>query len=254
MKKIFLAISILFTISAWSQKEGEVVYTTKVNLHAMIPDDSENAEMIKSMMPEFQETKSTLLFTDTETFYGNGGETIEKESESLDDEGNGLQVKISMEEPEEKIYTDVEKGLVVEQRELMDKTFLIKDTIDQTAWKITGEQKEVSGLSCMKATMTDEDGELIEAWFTPQIPVSSGPAGFGGLPGLIVYISMNDGNITLTATNIIPREIKKGEIVAPKKGKTVTREKFAKLEQKKMEQMQKQYSGQDGNVIMITNE
>jgi hypothetical protein len=64
---------------------------------------------------------------------------------------------------------------------------------------------------------------------------------------------MDDGNVTMTATQIIPREIEKGEIEAPKKGKVVTREKYLELEQKKMEQMKKQYGGDgDGNIIMIT--
>ena len=33
------------------------------------------------------------------------------------------------------------------------------------------------------------------AWFTPEIPVSTGPAMYGGLPGLILEIS--DGNRTM---------------------------------------------------------
>ncbi|MBN4072867.1 GLPGLI family protein [Crocinitomix catalasitica] len=252
MKNILLALSISVAAIAVAQAEGEVTYTTKIDLHASLPE-GENAEMLKSMIPQFSETKSTLLFTSTESLYQSGVGTSETEEEALNDDEQNVTFRLSFDQADEKIYTDVENGLVVEQREMMDKVFLIKDTINPAKWKMTSETKAVSGLTCMKATMESDDG-TIEAWFTPQIPVSSGPAGFGGLPGLIVHLSMNDGNFTISATSIIPREIGKDEIIAPKKGKVVTREKFAELEKKKMEQMQKQYSGSgDGNVIMITN-
>lgn len=228
---------------------------TKIDMHKNLPDD-ENGKMIKSMIPQYQEMTSTLFFNESESLFRTGEGTGETHDESnLDEEGNGVQVTIKMDTPDEKIYTDVKKGIVVEQRELMDKTFLIKDTIDPGEWRVTGESKMVSGLNCMKAVMDSENGP-IEAWFTSQVPVSTGPGGFGGLPGLIVHLSMEDGGIQVTATNIIGRELKKDEITAPTQGKTISRKKFAKLEQKKMEQMRKQYGGGDGegNVIIMTTE
>ena len=252
MKTILLTFSAFLTVISMAQTEGEVKYTTKIDMHAQLPE-GENTEMLKSMLPQYQEEKSTLLFTTEETLYKSGGTDESVEKQETDDDDNQVQIKIEMSSPEEKIYTDVENGLVVQQRDLMDKIFLIKDTIDPAEWKITGETKMVSGLSCQKATLESEENGVIEAWFTTQIPVSSGPAGLGGLPGLIVYVSMDEGNVTMTATQIIPREIEKGEIEAPKKGKVVTREKYLELEQKKMEQMKKQYGGDgDGNIIMIT--
>ncbi|AZQ65644.1 GLPGLI family protein (plasmid) [Flammeovirga pectinis] len=58
-------------------------------------------------------------------------------------------------------------------------------------WTITNNTKNINGFYCIQATTTYGFYE-IEAWFTPEIPVSDGPYLFAGLPGLI--ISLNDQN------------------------------------------------------------
>jgi len=60
-------------------------------------------------------------------------------------------------------------------------------------WEISKEKKEVSGYSCQKA-ITDYGGRKYTAWFASEIPVSSGPYKFGGLPGLIIEISDTDND------------------------------------------------------------
>ncbi len=250
MKNAILFVSCIGSLGAVTQSEGEISFVTKVDMHAQLPDD-EQGKMLRNMIPQYQEMSSTLLFNATQALFLSGnGDTSHKE-EKLDDSGNSFQIEIKMDTPQENIYTNVAEGLVVEQKQLMDKIFLIRDTIDPAAWKITGESKLVSGLMCNKATMDGPDGK-IEAWYTAQIPVSSGPSGFGGLPGMIVHISMDEGKILITADKIVARELKKGEMLIPDKGKDISREKYAELERKKMEQMEKQYStGGEGTVIII---
>ncbi len=249
MRLGIIITSLLFTGLAFAQNHGEVKYTTKINMHAELPDD-ENSEMIKQMIPEFQEMQNVLLYTDTESFYSN--ESNDDTEEVIEEEGGNMQIKIEMGAPEEKIYTDIANGIIVEQRDLMGKAFLIKDTLKATDWRVTDEQQVHSGLVCQKAELITERDTII-AWFTSEIPVSTGPAGFAGLPGLIVHVSMNGGNFQITATNINKREIGKKEIKVPTKGKEITAEEFEELERKKMQELQEQYGGGEGGVIMITN-
>ncbi|MFA7449135.1 MAG: GLPGLI family protein [Weeksellaceae bacterium] len=54
-------------------------------------------------------------------------------------------------------------------------------------WKIENEQKAYMDFTVQKATTRFKGREYI-AWFAPQIPISSGPYKFKGLPGLIVEI------------------------------------------------------------------
>ncbi|MFT5819955.1 MAG: GLPGLI family protein [Crocinitomix sp.] len=248
MKIGIILINLLFTGLAFAQNHGEVKYTTKINLHAELPDD-ENSEMIKQMIPEFQEMNNVLLFTDAESFYTNVSD--EKADEIIEEGDGNMQIKIEMDAPEEKVYTDIANGIIVEQRDLMGKIFLIRDTLKSSDWRVTDEQQMHSGLVCQKAELITEQ-DTVTAWFTSAIPVSTGPAGFAGLPGLIVHISMNHGNFQITATDIDKREIGKKEIKAPTKGKEITAEEFEQLERKKMQEMQEQYGG-EGGVIMITN-
>lgn len=234
-----------------AQNQGEVQYTTKFNLHASLPDN-ENSEMIKKMIPEFETSKNVLLFTETQSLY----KSIESETEDegIEDEEGDVHIKIEMDNPETSVYTNIKKGIVIEQKDLMGKLFLITDTLEQSDWKITGEEKNVSGFMCQRAELITEEDTIV-VWYAPQLAISTGPAGFGGLPGLIVSVSMDNGNFTIIASKIIKREIGKKEIKAPTKGKAITNEEFRKLEEEKMKQMQEQYGGDgEGVNVIIINE
>ena len=54
----------------------------------------------------------------------------------------------------------------------------------------------------------------IEAWFTPQIPVATGPAKHSGLPGLILEVS--DERTTMLCTKIVMNPKDKLKIKMPK--------------------------------------
>ena len=62
------------------------------------------------------------------------------------------------------------------------------------------EQKVIKGYPCMKAVKSDSL-YTIEVWFTSKIPVSSGPKGLYGLPGLILeakFIKKTDKKVKTT--------------------------------------------------------
>lgn len=254
-------------VQSFAQLSGEVSYTTTINMHKGLPDD-ERGKRMKEWLPETTEFQNLLLFTSEETVYKNIHEE-EEETPDLDaaadgDGGRGAQWRSRMLKrmapPNDIVYTDVLNGLVTQKKEFMDKVFLIKDTIEMSSWKLTGEMKEVGGMNCMKAEYivpekTEPDTmenmgfrrqfevEQAFAWFSPEIAVASGPAGFGGLPGLIVHLNINDGGMTISMNSIVMREIEKGEIEAPTKGKEVTMEEFEEIKRKKMEQQRANYSG-----------
>jgi GLPGLI family protein len=65
-------------------------------------------------------------------------------------------------------------------------------------WTLLNETKMIDGYTCYKATSpsinsknnsrnTDPKFNII-AWYAPEIPVSYGPVGYGGLPGLILEL------------------------------------------------------------------
>ena len=74
----------------------------------------------------------------------------------------------------------------------------------------------------------------IEAWYTVQIPVRHGPLEYWGLPGLILEVSAD--NTTMLCSKIVlnPEEIV--EIIAPDKGKEITKSEYQKTITAKMKE------------------
>ena len=54
-------------------------------------------------------------------------------------------------------------------------------------WTLGSEKQTVCGYQCQRATCHWRGRDFV-AWFTPQIPLKSGPWKFGGLPGLIMKV------------------------------------------------------------------
>ncbi len=85
---------------------------------------------------------------------------------------------------------------------------------------------------------------LVTAWFTPQIPVKTGPGEYGGLPGLI--LEMNIDRTTVLCSKIVLNPEETEAIKAPDKGKEVTREEYNKIVKEKTEEMRENWRGGGG--------
>jgi GLPGLI family protein len=135
------------------------------------------------------------------------------------------------------LYRDYSSKMFVNRVELFGKFFLIKDTLPTSKWVMTAESKQIGAYTCYKATITREVPQRvfgfgrqsensdenkpemkkinIEAWFTPQIPIATGPAKHNGLPGLILEVS--EENTTILCTKIVMNPKEKLKIKVPKK-------------------------------------
>jgi hypothetical protein len=133
-------------------------------------------------------------------------------------------------------HTTLADGHVAETREFMGRKFRIETERPAYAWKLSGEQADFLGYVVQKATAV-QDSTTIEAWFTPQIPVMGGPGPYGGLPGMILVVSVNDGETQYTATEVALREIADGVIVPPSEGEVVTPDRYEQIVEEKLEEM-----------------
>jgi GLPGLI family protein len=79
------------------------------------------------------------------------------------------------------------------------------------------------------------DMTAVEAWYTIQIPVSHGPGEFYGLPGLILEVSA--GNTIMLCSKIVMNPEEKIEIVAPDRGKEITKNEYQATVKMKMTEM-----------------
>jgi GLPGLI family protein len=96
------------------------------------------------------------------------------------------------------------------------------------------------------------DTSNIVAWFTTDIPVSSGPADYQGqLPGLILEVDVNNGRIVFKALEI-KAKADMAAIKEPKGQKKLTPSEFNKEREKMLDEMSRNNTG-SGRTIRITN-
>ena len=133
-------------------------------------------------------------------------------------------------------YVDYGEGKMVEGRRFLNRTFRVTRERPTYEWRIGTEQAQHLGYTVMRAT-AEYDSTRVEAWFTPQIPVPGGPASYGGLPGMILVVSLNDGQTQYQATEVALQELEAGLIVPPEEGDEVSYEEFEQLVKERIEEM-----------------
>ena len=79
----------------------------------------------------------------------------------------------------------------------------------------------------------------IIAWFTPQIPVSTGPHKHGGLPGLILEV--NTDKTTILCTKVVMNPKDKIKIKEPKKGTEVALDEYEQIRKDKIAEMREMF-------------
>jgi GLPGLI family protein len=235
----------LVTTSAVAQ-QGKVIYEETVKLEIELPP--EMADM-KDKIPSSQSTMKQLLFNEQASLLT--GVVQEKKNENHVMKGDGLVFKMQMQGAENETYTNFEDETAVEKIDFMGRTFLVEGSEEPIAWKMTTERSEFLGYLCMKATAM-RDSTTLEAWFTPEIPVPAGPDSYGGLPGLVLVLNIDDGQRTFVAKELSLEELPEGAIAAPKKGKRVTREEYDKIVEDKMKEMGAERAGRGGNTFHVT--
>ncbi|GGC84825.1 GLPGLI family protein [Flavobacterium lutivivi] len=181
-------------------------------------------------------------------------------------------------------FKNIKEKKYTVDKEFMGKEFLVKDSLKIYNWQMTGETRQIGGYNCFKAIAivptsasdfrnfrmkkTDEEKKeevkaedkekktnfmdgfeipkeiTITAWYTPEIPVSQGPEGYWGLPGLILEI--NDGKTTILCSKIVLNPKDKVEIKAPTNGKEISQKEYDETVMKKMEELREMGAGQGG--------
>lgn len=101
------------------------------------------------------------------------------------------------------LVRDHKSQKATDAREFLGKKYVIKDKVPKYKWKILNDIKEIEGYLCMKAETKDPiKGQTIHAWFTDGINFFGGPEGFSGLPGMILELVVNDGDVVITAISV----------------------------------------------------
>lgn len=258
-----LAAFILAWATQGQEFQGVATYKSHRKVDLTIDDKSQNPELEKQLHEQLRQQfqqEYTLTFNKNESLYKKN-EKLEKPNPMA----GGVVVRIS--DGSDLVYKNIKENRFTNKTEMFGKLFLIKDSLKNRNWQLGTETKNIGEYTCFKATFTEEytvqtfstdnasesvtKERTTTAWYTPQIPVSNGPADFYGLPGLILEI--NDGELTLICSKIVLNPSEKVEIEEPSKGKEISQEEFDKIREKKTQEMMDNFQSRnsDGNRIII---
>ncbi|MES2287506.1 MAG: DUF4412 domain-containing protein [Bacteroidota bacterium] len=125
---------------------------------------------------------------------------------------------------------------IVSLMDIMGKKYLIRmsepdikkeeDSAPEITIKYTEETKMIAGYKCKKAEITAKKGKgnVIEVYYTDEIPTNDVKPVYKGLKGFPMEYSINQGgmDMKLTAKNVSKEKIPDSKFEIPKEGYTVT--------------------------------
>ena len=220
-----------------SGTNGEALKKYRATLAGMPPDLREHFEEYPGI--DLQSKDFELKFNLTESTW--------KELESLSKSGGFNITGTTYKNTAEKRY--------LREQEISTKPFLISDDLAPLKWKLTKESKKIGDYTAYKATLEqpvkkqqDNDGIIIyaqaktlqvEAWYTPDIPVPTGPEEYWGLPGLI--LQFDNGTKTYLCTKVVLNPEKGVRIKKPRRGKKINEKQLEEEYIKEAERINRQH-------------
>jgi len=254
MKKLLTLLFLLLPAAA-SAQQGVILFDRQVQYGFEVPETVKENPALKEMleaMPAAHYSSLLVLFNESASLMTPAPKP-EEEGAPVSDRAVGLATRMKMgssnradQEVLLEAYVRYEDGMMAETRDFMTKKFLLTGTRPAFEWKLTGEQSEFLGYSVQQA-MAVHDSSTIEAWFTPEIPIPAGPGPFGGLPGMILSVSVDDGQTVYSATEIKLDPVEAAAIKAPEDGEEVSSEEYEKIVAEKLKEIEMRRRGRRGD-------
>ena len=179
MKRIAFILVILNFMLVQAQ-EGEIIYKT-----AFTNTSNDNTEIGKKMRKELLLMEFSLRYNAKESYF-------ERLPHIAEDDLSANLAAIVSGVPNN-WYQHIEERKSFYNKKVAGKTYLVVFDDKMTGWELSNETKKIEEYTCYKATIRHyneriEKEYFVEAWYTPEIPISYGPGGYGGLPGLILEL------------------------------------------------------------------
>ena len=199
----FIFISFLFLAQTINAQQfisaGKLTFERKVAQFTLIDNLNDNGgednfwiTEMKKVYPKMVTDYYTLEFNNSSSLF-----KVEKENSDNKYMIDGLK-------PSELnyVFQEFNDGFTTMTRGIFENQYLVKDSIKQFQWKITGEVRDIAGFECKKALSKINDSVVVVAFYTDQILVKGGPENFNGLPGMILGLAVPRLALTLFATKL----------------------------------------------------
>jgi GLPGLI family protein len=264
MKLLFTFLLAFATATTFAQKnfQGKATYMSKTTMDMSRFGKMSEQEKKQRMarFKSFLEKTYTLTFNKTASSF--------KEDVKLDAPG-ASGPSWGRSNGQGSIYKNTKDKKMIEDVEQFSKRFLVSEDMEPSQWEMGTETKKIGQYTCYKAILVKEDKNIdwgsifsrgsnkkkdstntkenkpvkkmltVTAWYTPQIPVSTGPDTYYGLPGLI--LELNAGRTTMLCTEVAINTQEALEIEAPNKGKEVSRDEYNKIVKVKTAELKERF-------------
>lgn len=212
MKHVKLIVFLIFGCFYLNAQTGIITYNIKG------VKDSETSEFVKEVNAELDLMEFGLNYNSTGSYF------YKEQHVPL----NVLKSKIATVAAGSPYdfyqYFKTKKSL--QNRDVVNKTYQLDFSKRMNGWELKKDTKKIDNYTCYKAVHTEfiertQTYREVIAWYTTDIPVPYGPAGYGGLPGLILELHYGNNalyvaqKITLNKPIELPK-ITKGEIITPR--------------------------------------
>jgi GLPGLI family protein len=194
---------------------GKIEYERKTNMWAQISEysddgDNEWIQNYKATNPQFKSSFFDLYFNNARCIYKPGRE-IEGTKWGWSDGPAKQNV----------VLTDLIAKQVKAAKLVYEQKFFVQDSMRKIDWKEKDEIRTIANYKCRKAVGRICDSVYVVAFYTEDIPASSGPEMFGGLPGMIMELAIPRLHTTWTATSVELTAPKETDFAISEKGKKV---------------------------------
>lgn len=262
-KKIIVLLFLITTSSSLAQNfSGTAIYQMKLS-SADFRNEVLSDPKMDAAMKAFIEERMKKMFSKTYVLDFNKNASIYKEQQELSTTEEitvmstmGLNIAL---------LKDIKNGTLLIEKELMGKSFTVKDSLKKRNWNIENETKKIGEYTCYKAVLkipvspkemeefemkkleqsknstqlfevSEPKEKIVTVWFTPEIPVNHGPENYWGLPGLILEVTLDKtsilcSKITLNTKAEMNINLKsKGELISQKQFDELVEQKTKELE------------------------
>lgn len=186
---------------------GKITYERRENMHKQLTDKSSWTEEIKKRMPKFRTDQFQLAFNTHEGLY-----KVIQEDESTFASWWRVAHKNT-------VKTNLDNRTYLANKNVYERDYRVADSLPAFQWKLMGEYRNIAGYNCRKASTIIMDSIYIIAFYTDEIPVSTGPESFNGLPGMILGVVIPRMNMTWFATKVENQFPAESEFILPEQKK-----------------------------------
>jgi GLPGLI family protein len=239
--------------AAVSAQEGRIAYSRSVQFDYELPEGM--PEQMLEQFPRADVAQLLLFFTPTESIMVSAPEPEEQVAPG-GERNRRLQgfaermrrTSTSRSDQEELLgaYINFDTSIMAETRSFLGRTFLISQERPKLAWSLGTEQRQYLDFVVQKAT-TEHQGRSVEAWYTMQIPVPGGPGPYGGLPGMVLLVSIDDGHTVYAASDVELEGLRGYTISEPTAGEIVTPEEYEEIVAEKLAELETMRSSRGGD-------